>query len=443
MYRIVSVSKQNHDAFIRSCSAPSFEQTSEFAAFKEEMGWHCAFLDVAEGEELVLASVLYMKRLPFLGSLIYINHGPCVRDVSALRPELLDFYCRALKKYAREQGAFSIMMIPDWEDAALSEELRSCLHRHQFRRNDKNFYSTDPSVNVWPVCHAVCDLRGSEEDVFKRLPARTRTSIRRAEDFGLVCEEVGLEGVDAFDRLMGITAERDGFSRRGKTYFAGLLKALPEAKLFLVKLQPAKTRAICERKLAEQEKKAERLRTKLHRATVQESAPLPTATHVSPQESNRAPQTPFPVSGKAELDNLERAVAKLRDQIAELSALEQQQPDGVWLSGAIYVPCGTCAHYLYGASSNQLRDLLPNYLMQWQMIRCALRAGVTSYNLGGIGRYPGTERDVWPGLWDFKRRLGAEVKTSVGQFDVPVVGWKHHLFRLALKLKSWLKFLHR
>ena len=49
----------------------------------------------------------------------------------------------------------------------------------------------------------------------------------------------------------------------------------------------------------------------------------------------------------------------------------EEYPEGKYLSGAIFTLCGAKVYYLYGASSNQYRDLLPNYFMQWEMMRYA------------------------------------------------------------------------
>ena len=43
-------------------------------------------------------------------------------------------------------------------------------------------------------------------------------------------------------------------------------------------------------------------------------------------------------------------------------------PDGEAISGALTVRYGNRVSYVYGASSDTQRNLMPNYLMQWNMI---------------------------------------------------------------------------
>lgn len=54
------------------------------------------------------------------------------------------------------------------------------------------------------------------------------------------------------------------------------------------------------------------------------------------------------------------------------------------LSAAIAVTYGTEMFYLYGASSNEKRNLMPNYAMQWEMIKWGLEKNCKTYNFGGV-----------------------------------------------------------
>lgn len=55
-----------------------------------------------------------------------------------------------------------------------------------------------------------------------------------------------------------------------------------------------------------------------------------------------------------------------------------------YLSAAIALNYGKELFYLYGASSNEKRNLMPNYLMQWEMIKWGLETNCKKYNFGGV-----------------------------------------------------------
>lgn len=82
--------------------------------------------------------------------------------------------------------------------------------------------------------------------------------------------------------------------------------------------------------------------------------------------------------------------------------------EGQALAG-IFVGCmARKALYLYGASGNEHRNLMPNYLLQWEAIRWAKSQGATSYDFWGI---PETDDagEALAGVYRFKSGWGGRV----------------------------------
>lgn len=74
------------------------------------------------------------------------------------------------------------------------------------------------------------------------------------------------------------------------------------------------------------------------------------------------------------------------------------------------------AIYLYGASSNSQRNLMPNYLLQWEAIRWARLAGARSYDFWGI---PATDEsdEALAGVYRFKSGWGGRVVRLLGNYE--------------------------
>ncbi len=83
------------------------------------------------------------------------------------------------------------------------------------------------------------------------------------------------------------------------------------------------------------------------------------------------------------------------------AALYLAELEGMPIAGAIAIYYGDKAWYLYGASSNEHRGVMPNYLLQWTMIQEALRRHCGVYDFRGV---PGTGKPDDPlyGLYRFK-----------------------------------------
>jgi peptidoglycan pentaglycine glycine transferase (the first glycine) len=90
--------------------------------------------------------------------------------------------------------------------------------------------------------------------------------------------------------------------------------------------------------------------------------------------------------------------------------------EGKPIAGTIGILYGNKCWYLYGASRNEHRNLMPNYLLQWNMIKWALESGVDLYDFRGV---PGNvdENNPMYGLYKFKVGFKGEFTEFVGMLD--------------------------
>lgn len=90
--------------------------------------------------------------------------------------------------------------------------------------------------------------------------------------------------------------------------------------------------------------------------------------------------------------------------------------EGRLLAGLVAVAYGRRAWYLHGASSDEMRNLMPTYLLQWQAMRWARRRGCTEYDMWGA---PETEDESDPmhGVLRFKLGFGGAFRQGVGAWD--------------------------
>lgn len=87
------------------------------------------------------------------------------------------------------------------------------------------------------------------------------------------------------------------------------------------------------------------------------------------------------------------------------------------IAGTLAFIIGDKAWYIYGASSNEHRNKMPNYLLQWTMIKWAKSRGCTLYDFRGV---PGnlTEDSPIYGLYRFKKGFNAEYTEFIREYDL-------------------------
>lgn len=109
------------------------------------------------------------------------------------------------------------------------------------------------------------------------------------------------------------------------------------------------------------------------------------------------------------------------DRCALLIAAYKQTP----LAALMVFKQGPAAYYLYGASSNEERNRMPTYLLQWAAIEWAKAQGCLRYDLWGIpdtdpatleAEFQSRSEGLW-GVYRFKRGFGGEIVRSIGAFD--------------------------
>jgi len=96
------------------------------------------------------------------------------------------------------------------------------------------------------------------------------------------------------------------------------------------------------------------------------------------------------------------------------------------------------AAYLYGASSNEKRNLMAPYALQWKAMQDAKEAGCRYYDLFGI---PPNEDPNHPmaGLYRFKTGFGGKIIHRPGSWDFPYKHAVYNLFNFAEAMRKKLR----
>jgi lipid II:glycine glycyltransferase (peptidoglycan interpeptide bridge formation enzyme) len=120
--------------------------------------------------------------------------------------------------------------------------------------------------------------------------------------------------------------------------------------------------------------------------------------------------------------------------------------DGQLLAGLVVLAGvhGTTACYMYGASSDEHRNLMPTYLLQWEAMIWAQEQGCRVYDLWGVPdeneaklevEFTGRSDGLW-GVYRFKRGFGGRLARSVGAWDLVYSPLRYWLYATAV---GWLQ----
>ncbi len=116
--------------------------------------------------------------------------------------------------------------------------------------------------------------------------------------------------------------------------------------------------------------------------------------------------------------------------------------DGKPISGVIPIFYGNKTWYLYGASSNQHRNLMPNYLLQWEMIKMAIARHDDIYDFRGVSGVVDESHPQY-GLYRFKKGFGAKFTEFIGEIYLPFKPLKFRLYKISEKTFRTLRQIKR
>ena len=107
--------------------------------------------------------------------------------------------------------------------------------------------------------------------------------------------------------------------------------------------------------------------------------------------------------------------------------------EGEAIAGTLALKLGDKAWYLYGASSNRHRNVMPNYLLQWTMITWARESGCTLYDFRGVSGDLSEDNPLY-GLYRFKKGFNGDLVEFVGEWDKVYSPFFYWLWTRALPL---------
>jgi lipid II:glycine glycyltransferase (peptidoglycan interpeptide bridge formation enzyme) len=118
------------------------------------------------------------------------------------------------------------------------------------------------------------------------------------------------------------------------------------------------------------------------------------------------------------------------DRFALFLAEYQREP----IAGIIVLRYGRWSWYMYGASSNEHRNLMPNHLLQWNGIQWAKSHGCWYYNFRGIPDILEEGQELW-GVYIFKRGFGGYAMRALETHDLVYQPLVYNVYMRLLEVK--------
>lgn len=118
------------------------------------------------------------------------------------------------------------------------------------------------------------------------------------------------------------------------------------------------------------------------------------------------------------------------------AALFLAEYEGQAIAGTIITTLGHWSWYMFGASSNEHRERMPNHLLQWTSMQWAREQGCWYYNFRGIPDILEEGQELW-GVYLFKRGFGGYPLRFLETHDLVYQPLVYETYRRLLNVKRW------
>lgn len=115
------------------------------------------------------------------------------------------------------------------------------------------------------------------------------------------------------------------------------------------------------------------------------------------------------------------------------------EAEGQPIAHVILFHFGQKCWYFYGASANEERQRMPNYLLQWEAIKWAKAQGYTVYDFWGAPEVFDESDSMW-GVYQFKRGFRGTVTWHMGAWDYAPYPLLYRAYTEAWpRLRAWMR----
>jgi len=312
------------------------------------------------------------KKLPLGRTMLY---SPMINQAQSSKFKSQNYNSK-LKTLGKENK--SIFYRAEFDILATSE-LVNWLTSNKFI---KSFEEMQPEHTL------ILNITKSDEDILAGMKQKGRYNIKIAEKHGVQVKKS--RDVSDFYQLYEQTAKRQKITYREKEYFQKLLDNL-EPKGY-----------------------AELFEATLRKDTIT----------------------------KIQDTNTEHVNAELTDCHPELACHgdmpmvsgSQQNNNEMVLASAIVSFYKNRATYLFGASSDEMRNVMAPYELHWKIIAEAKRRGCTEYDFFGIAP-DDDKKHPWAGVTSFKKKFGGKQVDLLGSWDLILRSNEYRVFKILERLR--------
>lgn len=398
MMKQIELSKTEFDQYAKLHPLGSFEQTSEFANFKEGESWHPYFVALEEKGKILGATLLLAKETKILKKRFF--YAPRGFLIDYTEEDFVKEFTNQIIQFIQKKKGILLKIDPYLPRQARDNEgnLIEGGYNHDFmEQNIKQAGFEKVASSIQPQWLLRLNLaKKTLEDLFEEMDPKARQIIRRNEKMGFSIRELQEEREQKeWIQFMQEANKKNKIIQYTDTFYQDLFHSFgkKQCKIISVEITPQKIIRNLKSELQSLKQKRE-LRNQayqIHKITEQ--------TYLTQEKEDTEKE-------KSLLNN-----------ISYFEKKEQEKP--IFLGGYLFLLTGKEIVALQGAMVEEYIKFDASYTIHFHMINYALENNFTYYNLYEINK-PNDQESPLYGSYLYKKKFGGEVVELIGEYDYKI-----------------------
>ncbi len=411
-YKLVELNDEEFNEYAINHPLNNFFQSIYMKELLLKENKEVYLLGLKDDSNNIICATLITNSSSFMGYKTYEALKGFLIDYT--NEELVKYFTLKLKEFIKNKKGYRLIIdpyIPYVERDIDGKEVENGIDNRYVDKYLKKMGYKSLKNNAQVKWTFVLDTNKNIDELLGDMKPNTRNCINKTlNKFKLIVEEIPYEKLDVFKKITQDTCDRRHFQDRSLSYYQNMFKIFGDKlKTLVCKL---------DLNLYMNELKSER--KELERKI----------DELSDSNSNLKKKEQF-----------KKDILNINDRISYAIELKDKHGDELILSGAMFVLYGSEIVYLFSGSYDEYMKYNAQYLIQWEIIKYAVKNKYDRYNFYGIeGNFDKENNDTY-GIYKFKRGFDGNVVEFIGEFDLIVSKFYYNLYNIAFKTYRGCKHL--
>lgn len=399
------------EEFFKNHELSTFLQSPHFSKADELEGWKVIYLGIKNNNKIIAACRLKYIAPHFNKKVFYAPRGILMNYNDE---KVVKFFTDNIKKYIKKRGGYVLHIDPAIiykerdingnivKDGIDNSKVIDMLKKLGFKHDGfTRCYDYTKQVR-WSFELPLKNK--TEEDILKEMNGNTRRAIQKAEHFGVKIRELGKEELNIFKNIMESTSERREFKDKSLEHYETMYDAFHdsgETKFLLAYVDLKETIKILNKDLF----------------------------NLVKEKSNAEAHKKI-----SKLKEINSQIDTMEKRIEEIEKIKKEKGNTIYLASAMFMIFKRDILYYHSGSYKEYMNFFGQYLIQWEMIKEAIRMQKECYNFYGIkGVFDKNDEDY--GVYLFKKGFNGHVVEYIGDFYLPITPY-YYIQKFISSLKN-------